>query len=68
MERKYTVAEFATLVGTSPKTIYGRIDKYEELPENEKLLSVREKVNGREVVLIVADDYKINLYKDIYFV
>lgn len=66
MERKYTVAEFATLVGTSPKTIYGRIDKYEELPENEKLLSVREKVNGREVVLIVADDYKINLYKDIY--
>lgn len=66
MERKLNVAEFATIVGTSSKTVYGRIDKNEDLPENEKLITVREKVNGREIVRIITNDNQLALYKDIY--
>ena len=66
MERKMSVAEFATLVGTTSKTIYERIKKNDDLPLNEQLETVNEKVKGREVTLINTDSEQIEIYKNIY--
>lgn len=66
MERRMNVAEFAALVGTTAKTIYGKISNYSELPVNEQLKTVREKVKGREVTLIVTDSEQIEYYKNLY--
>lgn len=66
MERKMNVAEFATLVGTTSKTIYGKINNYDNLPVNEQLKTVSEKVKGREVTLIITDDDQIEYYKNLY--
>lgn len=66
MERKMNVADFATLVGTTSKTIYQKIASYNELPVNEQLITVKEKVRGREVALIVTNDEQINFYKTLY--
>lgn len=66
MERKMNVAEFATLVGTTSKTIYGKINNYDNLPVNEQLKTVSEKVKGREVTLIVTDSEQIEYYKNLY--
>jgi len=66
MEQKLNVAEFAALVGTTSKTIYGKIQNYGELPVNEQLRTVREKVKGREVTLIVTNSEQIEYYKNLY--
>ena len=66
MERKMNVAEFATLVGTTSKTIYGKINNYSNLPVNEQLKTVSEKVKGREVTLIVTNSEQIEYFKNLY--
>lgn len=66
MERKMNVAEFATLVGTTSKTIYGKINNYDNLPVNERLKTVSEKVKGREVTLIITNSEQIEFYKNLY--
>lgn len=66
MERKMNVADFAALVGTTSKTIYGKIQNYGELPVNEQLKTVREKVKGREVTLILTNSEQIEYYKNLY--
>lgn len=60
------IADFAALVGTTSKTIYQKINKFDELPVNEKLVTVKEKVKGREVTLIVTNTDQINYYKNLY--
>lgn len=66
MKKKVSVSEFAAEVGTTAKTIYERIKKNSELPLNEQLETVNEKVKGREVTLINTDTDQIELYKNIY--
>lgn len=66
MEQKLNVAEFAALVGTTSKTIYGKIQNSGELPVNEQLKTVREKIKGREVTLIVTNSEQIEYYKNLY--
>lgn len=66
MERKLMIADFATLVGTTSKTIYQKINKFDELPVNEQLITVKEKVKGREVTLIITNTDQINYYKNLY--
>lgn len=66
MEKRIKIAEFAELVGTTPKTIYARLQNNGELPVNEQLKTVSEKIKGREITLIVTNFEQINLYKEIY--
>lgn len=66
MSEKMSIAEFAKLVGTSAKTIYGRINNNSNLPVNEQLKTVNEKIKGREVTLIITDAEQIEVYKKIY--
>ena len=66
MERKMNIAEFSALVGTTSKTIYGKINNNGNLPVNEQLKTVKEKVKGREVTLIITNDEQIELYKNLY--
>lgn len=66
MERKMSVAEFASIVGTTAKTIYERIKNYDKLPVNEQLIVVKERVNGRETALISTNSSQIEFYKSIY--
>ena len=66
MEQKMNVADFAALVGATSKTIYGKIQNYNDLPVNERLKTVREKVKGREVMLIVTNSEQIEYYKNLY--
>ena len=66
MEKKFSVADFAELVGTTAKTIYQKIDNYENLPVNEQLTTVKEKVKGREITFIVTSDEQIACYKNLY--
>lgn len=61
-----SVAEFASLVGATPKTIYERIKNKEKLPVNEQLIIVKERVNGRETAVISTNSQQIELYKNIY--
>ncbi len=60
------VAEFAALVGTTSKTVYGRISNNSELPVNEQLNTVKEKIKGREITLIITNTEQIELYKNLY--
>jgi hypothetical protein len=66
MEKRIKIADFAELVGTTPKTIYARLQNNSELPVNEQLKTVSEKIKGREITLIVTNFEQINLYKEIY--
>lgn len=52
MEKRLKVAEFATLVGIVPKTVYKMIDRKE-------ILTVTEKVNNRNITLIITSDEQI---------
>ena len=61
-----SVAEFANIVGATPKTIYERIKNKEKLPVNEQLIIVKERVNGRETAVISTNSQQIELYKNIY--
>ena len=66
MEKKFSVADFAELVGTTAKTIYQKIDNYDNLPVSEQLKTVKEKVKGREITFIVTDSEQIENYKNLY--
>lgn len=66
MEKKLKIADFAALVGTSAKTIYSRLDNEDNLPDNEQLKSVNEKVRGREVTFIVTNEEQIRIYQKIF--
>ncbi len=66
MEKKLSVAEFANIVGTTSKTIYERIKRNSELPLEEQLITVDEKVKGRSVTLISTNAQQIDVYKNIY--
>lgn len=66
MEQKLNIADFAALVGTTSKTIYGKINNYSNLPVNERLKTVKEKVKGREVTLIITNSEQIELYQNLY--
>ena len=66
MEKKYSVADFAALVGTTAKTIYQKIDNYDNLPVNEQLETVKEKVKGREITFVVTNSDQINYFKNLY--
>ena len=66
MEKKFNVADFAALVGTTAKTIYQKIDNYENLPVNEQLTTVKEKVKGREITFVVTNSEQIEYYKNLY--
>lgn len=66
MEKKYSVADFAEIVGTTAKTIYQKIDNYENLPVNEQLNTVKERVKGREITFVVTSDEQIAIYKNLY--
>lgn len=66
MERRMNVADFAAIVGTTAKTIYQKIDNYENLPVNEQLTTVKDRVKGREITLIVTSDEQIAYYKNLY--
>lgn len=66
MEKKLSVSEFAELAGTTAKTIYQRILNNSELPKNEQLNTVKEKIKGREVTVIITDYKQIELYKNLY--
>ena len=59
MEKKIKIADFATLVGTSPKTIYKQIEKG-------RLITVNEVQNGREIALIVTSDEQIQEFQNMY--
>jgi hypothetical protein len=66
MERKMSVAEFASLVGATPKTIYERIKNNDKLPVNEQLIIVKERVNGRETSVISTNSEQVEFYQSIY--
>lgn len=66
MEKKLMIADFAELVGTTSKTIYQKISKFDELPVNERLVTVKEKVRGREVTFVITNSDQINYYKSLY--
>lgn len=66
MEKKFSVADFATLVGTTSKTIYQKIDNYDNLPVNEQLTTVKEKVKGREITFIKTTEEQIAWYQNLY--
>ena len=66
MERKLSVADFASLIGTTPKTIYERIKINDKLPVNERLNVVKERINGREAKVIATNSEQIDTYKEIY--
>lgn len=52
MEKKYKIADFAQLIGTSAKTVYRMI-------EREQLTTVIEKVNNRQTTMVVSNDEQI---------
>lgn len=66
METKMMVADFAALVGTTSKTIYQKIQNVKELPVNEQLKTVKEKIKGREITLILTNQAQIDYYKSLY--
>lgn len=66
MEKKLKISDFAALVGTSQKTVYSRLNNVDNLPVNEQLKSVIEKVRGRETTFIVTSDEQIKLYQKIF--
>lgn len=66
MERKLSIAEFASIVGTTTKTIYERIKNNDKLPVKEQLITVKESLNGRQTSVIVTTLEQIEIYKQIY--
>lgn len=66
MEKKLKISDFAALVGTSQKTVYSRLSNPDNLPLNEQLKSVSEKVRGRETTFIVTTEEQIQLYQTIF--
>jgi hypothetical protein len=53
MEKKFKVADFATLLGIAAKTVYKMI-------EREEIMTVTEKVNNRPTTLVITTDEQIS--------
>ena len=66
MEQKLNIADFAALVGTTSKTIYGKINNPGNLPVIEQLKTVKEKIKGREITLVLTNPEQIEYYKNLY--
>ena len=56
MEKKLKIADFAALVGVTPKTVYKMVERNE-------LVTVSEKVNNRTTTLVVTNDDQIEEFK-----
>lgn len=56
---KLKVAEFAEVIGCTPKSVYKYID-------NEQLNTVDEIVNGRKITFVLTDENQINEYRSKY--
>lgn len=56
MEKKLKIADFAALVGVTPKTVYKMVERNE-------LITVSEKVNNRITTLVVTNDDQIEEFK-----
>lgn len=56
MNKKYRVSEFAELIGTSAKTVY-------KMEERNELKTDTERINGREVKVIIASDEEIEKFR-----
>ena len=52
MDKKLKVADFATLLGIAPKTVYKMIERNE-------IMTVNEKVNNRQTTLVITNDEQI---------
>lgn len=59
MEKKLKVAEFAALIGCREKTVY-------RLIENDRIKTVKDSYNGRQIVFILTTDEQIEQFKKIY--
>lgn len=59
MDKKLKVAEFATLLGIVPKTVYKMIERNE-------VITVTERVNNRQTTLIVTNDEQIEEFRKNY--
>ncbi len=56
MNKKYRVSEFAELIGTSAKTVY-------KMEERNELKTDTERINGREIKVIIATDEEIEKFR-----
>lgn len=59
MEKKLKIAEFATLIGVTPKTVYKMIERGE-------LITVSEKVNNRQTLLVLTTSNQVNEFREVY--
>ncbi len=59
MDKKLKVAEFATLLGIVPKTVYKMIERNE-------VITVTERVNNRQTTLIVTNNEQIEEFRKNY--
>lgn len=59
MEKKFKVADFATLIGIAPKTVYKMIERNEILTDTER-------VNNRNTTVIITSDEQITELQKIY--
>lgn len=59
MEKKFKVADFATLIGIAPKTVYKMIERNEILTDTER-------VNNRNTTVIITSDEQIAELQKIY--
>ena len=59
MEKTLKVADFATLLGIVPKTVYKMIERGE-------IITVTEKINNRSTTLVVTSDEQIQELKKTY--
>lgn len=59
MEKKLKIAEFASLIGITAKTVYKMVERGE-------LKTVSEKVNNRWTTLVLTNDVEVEKFKTIY--
>lgn len=59
IQNKYTVKDFAEIIGTTPKTVYSLIKK-------DRLDTVNEVISGRSTTFIMASDKELELFKKNY--
>ena len=59
MEKKLKIADFAELIGVTPKTVYKMLSRNE-------IITVNEKLNNRPVSMVVTNDEQIEHFRKIY--
>jgi len=58
-EKKYKVADIASILGITPKTIY-------KLIENEELKTIQDTIRGRKITLVLCTDSELETLKNKY--